>query len=209
MFFQPRTELNQAINVGKGDFFVLLDKLQNSDMILTTLKDCFALDALELLFCFWVQHAVFFGDFYFSCGAWKSSRTTFSVTTATFKLKLRSRIYWVSQSTIQQFHKYAQKTVYAICRALDLKAELVPFQDYNQEPTPTIPKKTRSSNPPAVYSFTVFKVCEALELKTDLRPLNERPVFKNKKPRSVPTVRSVTVFRLCQALKLEVQLAEV
>ncbi|GFR28419.1 hypothetical protein TNCT_367181 [Trichonephila clavata] len=112
----------------------------------------------------------------------------------------------VDNTAVPQVHS---KIVYSICRALDLKAELVPFQDYNQEPTPTIPKKEHCSNPPAVYSFTVFKICEALELKTDLRPLNERPVFKNKKPRSVPTVRSVTVFHMCQALKLDVQLAEI
>ncbi|GFW29403.1 hypothetical protein TNCV_743451 [Trichonephila clavipes] len=72
-------------------------------------------------------------------------------------------------------------TVYAICRALDLKAELVPFQDTNQEPTTTKPKKAPyNSTPPDVYSLTVFKICEALELQANLRPLNERPVFKNK-----------------------------
>ncbi|GFW13340.1 hypothetical protein TNCV_3767571 [Trichonephila clavipes] len=101
-------------------------------------------------------------------------------------------------------------TVYAICRALDLKAELVPFQDTNQEPTPTRTKKAQySSSPPDVYSFTVFKICEALELKAHLRPLNERPMFKNINPRPVPSVHSVTVFHLCQALNLDVQLAKI
>ncbi|GFU88469.1 hypothetical protein TNCV_3354081 [Trichonephila clavipes] len=101
-------------------------------------------------------------------------------------------------------------TVHAICRALDLKAELVPFQDTNQEPTPTRTKKVQySSSPPDVYSFTVFKICEALELKAHLRPLNERPMFKNINPRPVPLVHSVTVFHLCQALNLDVQLAKI
>ncbi|GFW29355.1 hypothetical protein TNCV_742971 [Trichonephila clavipes] len=71
-------------------------------------------------------------------------------------------------------------TIFAICRGLDLKAELVPFQDSNHEPTPTRPKKAQQILiPPDVYSFTVFKICEALELKAVLRPLSERPVFQN------------------------------
>ncbi|GFQ95740.1 hypothetical protein TNCT_715761 [Trichonephila clavata] len=101
-------------------------------------------------------------------------------------------------------------TVYAMCKALDLKAELVPFQDPEQKTTPNTPKKAQHIlTPPTVYSFTVFKICEALELKTDLHPANERPVFKNKTPKPVPTVRSVTVFVMCQALKLDVQLAKI
>ncbi|GFS45592.1 hypothetical protein TNIN_254871 [Trichonephila inaurata madagascariensis] len=101
-------------------------------------------------------------------------------------------------------------TIYAICRGLDLKAELAPFLDSNQEPTPTKPKKSQHIlTPPGVYSFTVFKMCEALELKAVLRPLNERPVFKNKKLRPVPSVHSAAVFHMCQALKLDVQLAKI
>ncbi|GFR24887.1 hypothetical protein TNCT_670611 [Trichonephila clavata] len=61
-------------------------------------------------------------------------------------------------------------TVYAICRALDLNAELVSFQNTDQQLTPNIVKKAqRISTPPVVYSFTVYKICEALELKADLR----------------------------------------
>ncbi|GFR30887.1 hypothetical protein TNCT_198761 [Trichonephila clavata] len=101
-------------------------------------------------------------------------------------------------------------TIYAICKALDLKAELVPFQDPEQETTQTTPKKAQCIlTPPAVYSFTVFKICEALELKTVLRPVNERPVFKNKTPKPVPTVRSVAVFLMCQALELDVKLEKI
>ncbi|GFT43973.1 hypothetical protein TNCV_2488511 [Trichonephila clavipes] len=99
--------------------------------------------------------------------------------------------------------------VYAICRGLDLKAQLIPIQDTNQELKPTATKYTQHfSTPPAVFSFTVFKICEALELNTELRPLNERPVFKNKQPRPVPTVRSGSVFLFCQALKLNAELAK-
>ncbi|GFW41502.1 hypothetical protein TNCV_465901 [Trichonephila clavipes] len=93
--------------------------------------------------------------------------------------------------------KVRSTTVYAMCRALNLKAELVPFQDTNQKPTPIRPKKAQYIiTPPKVYSFTVFKICEALELKADLRPLNERPAFKKKNPRSVPSVHSVEVFHM-------------
>ncbi|GFR27488.1 hypothetical protein TNCT_424731 [Trichonephila clavata] len=100
-------------------------------------------------------------------------------------------------------------TIYAICRALDLKVELFPFQDTYQEPTPTRPKKAQNIlTSPDVYSFTVFKICEALELKANLRPLNERPAFNNKKPRPVPSVHSFAIFRMCQALELDVQLAK-
>ncbi|GFY62212.1 hypothetical protein TNIN_257821 [Trichonephila inaurata madagascariensis] len=100
-------------------------------------------------------------------------------------------------------------TIYAICRGLDLKAEFVPLQDSNQEPTPTRPKKAEHIlTPPDVYSFTVFKICEALELKAVLRPLNERPVFKNKL-RPVPSVHSAAFFHICQALKRDVQLVKI
>ncbi|GFW29410.1 hypothetical protein TNCV_743521 [Trichonephila clavipes] len=99
--------------------------------------------------------------------------------------------------------------VFAICRALDLKAELVPFQDTNEEPRTTKPKKAQcNSTPSDVYSFNVFKICEALELKANLRPLNERPVFKKKITRPVPSVHSIAVFHMCQALKLDVELAK-
>ncbi|GFQ83013.1 hypothetical protein TNCT_302431 [Trichonephila clavata] len=94
-------------------------------------------------------------------------------------------------------------TIFAICRALDLKAELVTFQNYNQDPTSTSPKKARSTNP-FVHSFTVFKICEALELKAHLRP-----VIKNKNPRPAPIVHSFAVFLMCQALELDVQLAKI
>ncbi|GFU29215.1 hypothetical protein TNCV_278281 [Trichonephila clavipes] len=101
-------------------------------------------------------------------------------------------------------------TIYAICRALDLKAELIPIQDTNQDIKPTELKTNQHfSSPPAVFSFTVFKICEALELKAELRPLNERPVFKNKHPRPVPTVRSGSVFLICQALELNAELAKI
>ncbi|GFY13967.1 hypothetical protein TNCV_1296281 [Trichonephila clavipes] len=100
-------------------------------------------------------------------------------------------------------------TIYAICRALDLKAELVPFQDTDQGLTSIRLKKSQYHSTSDVYSFTVFKICEALELKANLRPLNERPVFKIKKLRSVPSVHSVAVFHMCQALNLDVQFAKI
>ncbi|GFW29416.1 hypothetical protein TNCV_743581 [Trichonephila clavipes] len=100
-------------------------------------------------------------------------------------------------------------SVYAICRALDLKAELVLSQDTDQGLTQTGPKKARYNSTPDVYSFNVLKICEALELKADLHPLNERPVFKIKKLKPVPSVQSVAVFHLCQALKLDAQLAKI
>ncbi|GFY48763.1 hypothetical protein TNIN_309021 [Trichonephila inaurata madagascariensis] len=92
--------------------------------------------------------------------------------------------------------KVRSKTIYAICRALDLKAELVPSQDTDQGLTQTRPKKSQYISTPDVYSFTVFKICEALDLKANLRPLNERPVFKIKTLRPVPSVHSVAVLSL-------------
>ncbi|GFW34196.1 hypothetical protein TNCV_384121 [Trichonephila clavipes] len=101
-------------------------------------------------------------------------------------------------------------TVYAICRGLDLKAQLIPIQDTNQELKPTATKYTQHfSTPPAVFSLSIFKICEALELKAELRPLNERPVFKNIQRRLVPTVRSGAVFLICQALELDVELTKI
>ncbi|GFS48128.1 hypothetical protein TNIN_203921 [Trichonephila inaurata madagascariensis] len=115
----------------------------------------------------------------------------------------------VGTNDITAISKVRSTTVYAICRALNLKAELVPSQDTNQEPTTTRPKKSQYISTPDVYSFTVFKICEALELKANLRPLNERPVFKIKTLRPVPSVHSVAVFHMCQALKLDAQLAKI
>ncbi|GFY78995.1 hypothetical protein TNIN_188031 [Trichonephila inaurata madagascariensis] len=97
-------------------------------------------------------------------------------------------------------------TVYAICRGLDLKAELIPIQDTNQELKPTTTKYIQHfSTQPAVFSFSIFKICEALELKAELRPLNERPVFKNKQRRVVPTVHTGAVFFTCKALEFDVE----
>ncbi|GFQ86612.1 hypothetical protein TNCT_650611 [Trichonephila clavata] len=53
------------------------------------------------------------------------------------------------------FPQTRSKPIYAICRSLDLKTELVYFHNYNQVPAPTILKEAHSSNPPAVYSFTL------------------------------------------------------
>ncbi|GFU66920.1 hypothetical protein TNCV_4295731 [Trichonephila clavipes] len=61
-------------------------------------------------------------------------------------------------------------TAYAICCALDLKAQLILIQDINQHIKPALP---------AAFSFTVFKICEVLELKTELHLLNDRSKTNN------------------------------
>ncbi|GFY47201.1 hypothetical protein TNIN_472001 [Trichonephila inaurata madagascariensis] len=57
----------------------------------------------------------------------------------------------VGTNDIKAIPQVRSTTVYAICRALDLKAELVPFSDTNQEPTPTRPKKAQHNSTPDVY----------------------------------------------------------
>ncbi|GFQ77061.1 hypothetical protein TNCT_271571 [Trichonephila clavata] len=101
-------------------------------------------------------------------------------------------------------------TVYAICKALELTAELVPLQDNNQNLTPIQAKRAQKTpTPPAVYSFTVFKMCEALDLEAELHPRTQRPIFVIKNTKSVPVVRSLAIFSMCQALHLDAQLANI
>ncbi|GFY51931.1 hypothetical protein TNIN_262091 [Trichonephila inaurata madagascariensis] len=145
--------------------------------------------------------------------AWKSSRTTFPTRYCTSEIGTKIP-FSLDQTVVADDNRVIpnvrSSTVYAIYRGLDLKTQLIPIQDINQELKPTTTKYTQHfSTQPAVFSFSIFKICEALELKAELRPLNERPVFKNKQLRSVPALRSGAVFLICQALELDVELTKI
>ncbi|GFR07900.1 hypothetical protein TNCT_538771 [Trichonephila clavata] len=121
------------------------------------------------------------------------------------KLSLAEMVWTIDPGQIPQVHS---PTVYAICKAQELRAELVPLQDNNQQLTPIQAKKAhKTSTPPAVYSFTVFKMCRALDLEAELHPRTQRPIFVIKNSKSVPVVRSLAIFSMCQALHLDAQLA--
>ncbi|GFQ82144.1 hypothetical protein TNCT_490501 [Trichonephila clavata] len=122
-------------------------------------------------------------------------------------LSLEETVLSNDPKQIPQVHS---PTVYAICKALELTAELVPLQDNNQQLTPIQAKKAhKTSTPPAVYSFTVFKMCRALDLEAELHPRTQRPIFVIKNSKSVPVVRSLAIFSMCQALHLDAQLANI
>ncbi|GFT37348.1 hypothetical protein NPIL_142071 [Nephila pilipes] len=99
--------------------------------------------------------------------------------------------------------------IYTMCQALELSAELAPFEDKSAKFLTPMRSVRKITPLPAVYSITVYRICQALDLKAELRPQTERPNFGNFRMKPVPVVRSSTVFYMCRALALDVQLAEI